>query len=84
MIELKPATTKADYECISKLAHTIWHEHYIKIISLEQIEYMLEKFNSVKSIEERVQVGVKFYCLTWMIMLWRKRYSFQSSVFSLQ
>ncbi|MFI1771512.1 GNAT family N-acetyltransferase [Thalassobellus citreus] len=65
MIKLQPATTKADYECISKLAHTIWHEHYIKIISLEQIEYMLEKYNSVKSIEERVQVGVLFYCLTY-------------------
>ncbi|MFI1743130.1 GNAT family N-acetyltransferase [Thalassobellus sediminis] len=65
MIKLQPATTKTDYECISKLAHTIWHEHYIKIISLEQIEYMLEKYNSVKSIEERVQAGVKFYCLTY-------------------
>ncbi|WNH09951.1 GNAT family N-acetyltransferase [Thalassobellus suaedae] len=65
MIKIKPATTKADYICISKLAHTIWHEHYIKIISLEQIEYMLEKYNSVKSIEERVKAGVKFYWLTY-------------------
>lgn len=65
MIKIQPATTKADYICISKLAYTIWHEHYIKIISLEQIEYMLEKYNSVKSIEERVKAGVKFYWLTY-------------------
>ncbi len=65
MIKLKPATTKADYKCISKLAHTIWHEHYISIISLEQIDYMLEKYNSVKSIEERVQAGMLFYCMTY-------------------
>ena len=65
MIKIQPANTKSDYECISKLAHTIWHEYYISIISLEQIEYMLEKYNSVKSIEERVQVGVLFYCLAY-------------------
>lgn len=65
MINIQPAITLADYECISKLAHTIWHEHYITIISLEQIEYMLEKYNSVKSIEKRAKEGVLFYYMTF-------------------
>ncbi len=33
--------TPADVPAISALAHKIWHEHYIAIITREQIEYML-------------------------------------------
>lgn len=65
MIKIKQATSLSDYECISKLADIIWHEHYIKIISLEQIEYMLEKYNSVKSIEERIEDGHLFFYMTY-------------------
>ena len=35
---------------ISKLANVIWREHYTPIIGTEQVEYMLEKFQS----EEKV------------------------------
>ena len=65
MIHILPATSLTDYNCISELAQIIWHEHYIKIISLEQIDYMLEKYNSVKSIEKRAQEGVLFYYMTY-------------------
>lgn len=65
MINIQPATSLSDYETISKLARTIWHEHYITIISLEQIEYMLEKYNSVKSIEKSAKEGVLFFYMTF-------------------
>lgn len=65
MIKILPARSLANYKCISKLADIIWHEHYIKIITLEQIEYMLEKYNSVKSIEERAQEGHLFFYMTY-------------------
>lgn len=65
MINILPATSLADYKCISKLADIIWHEHYIKIISVAQIEYMLEKYNSVSSIEEWVKDGNLFFYMTY-------------------
>ena len=65
MIDVLPANALTDFERISKLAHTIWHEHYIKIISLEQIEYMLDKYNSVKSIQERALEGYLFFYMTY-------------------
>jgi ribosomal protein S18 acetylase RimI-like enzyme len=65
MINILPANALPDFECISKLAHTIWHEHYIKIISLQQIEYMLDKYNSVKSIQERALDGHLFFYMTY-------------------
>ena len=65
MINILPATTLDDYKCISELAHIIWHDHYINIISLEQIEYMLEKYNSVNSIEKRIKEGGRFFYMTY-------------------
>ncbi|WP_100613070.1 GNAT family N-acetyltransferase [Confluentibacter lentus] len=65
MIKIQPATTKADFECISKLAHVIWHEHYPSIISLEQIAYMLEKFNSVAAIDKQTKEGSLFFYMTY-------------------
>lgn len=65
MIKIKPATTTADFECISKLAHVIWHEHYPSIISLEQIDYMLEKFNSVAAIYKHTKEGSLFFYMNY-------------------
>ena len=65
MIKIQPATTKDDFECISKLANTIWHEHYPTILSLEQINYMLEKFNSAKAIEKQTEEGSLFFYITY-------------------
>ncbi|WP_298537175.1 GNAT family N-acetyltransferase [uncultured Algibacter sp.] len=65
MIHILPATSLAHFETISRLAHEIWHEHYIKIISVEQIEYMLEKYNSVSHITERANNGALFFYMTY-------------------
>lgn len=65
MIEVKPANTKLDFKIIEDLAKQIWHQHYPDIISLEQIEYMLAKFNSAKAIEGAVKKGTQFYYLTF-------------------
>lgn len=65
MIDIIQAKTLSDFSKIEALAHTIWHEHYISIITLAQIEYMLKKFNSVKAINKRAQEGVLFYYMTF-------------------
>ncbi|OYX24444.1 MAG: hypothetical protein B7Z06_08920 [Flavobacteriales bacterium 32-35-8] len=65
MIKIQSATTIADFECISKLAHVIWHEHYPSIISLAQIDYMLEKFNSVAAIDKQIREGSLFFYMTY-------------------
>jgi diamine N-acetyltransferase len=37
------AATQADLAVVQELAHRIWYRHYPGIISVEQIEYMLER-----------------------------------------
>lgn len=41
MVEIT-AATEADLAVVKDLAHRIWHRHYPGIISVEQIEYMLD------------------------------------------
>ncbi len=44
MTETRPPLTplaRADFDAIAALARRIWREHYVSIISKEQIEYML-------------------------------------------
>ena len=65
MIKIIPATKRIDFDCISKLAHIIWYEHYVSIISLEQIDYMLNKYNSVQALEDQVNQGFLFFYITY-------------------
>lgn len=65
MIKIETATSLKDIECISALATVIWNEHYISIISQEQIDYMLDKFNSPAAIKDQMNLGVLFYYITY-------------------
>jgi len=59
-LKVRPATEQ-DASLISQLAHKIWHEHYPAIISVEQIDFMLQSRYSEKVIEEQMDAGEKFF-----------------------
>ena len=40
---------------LSSLASKIWHEYWVCILSKEQIEYMVEKFQSETAIKKQIQ-----------------------------
>ncbi|MDC9722594.1 MAG: GNAT family N-acetyltransferase [Urechidicola sp.] len=61
MIEIKPATSQPDFEIISQLAFIIWEEHYTKIIGSAQVTYMLNKYQTVSSIENQVVEGYQYH-----------------------
>lgn len=48
-------------ESIEQLAREIWREHYSKIISMDQIEYMLKKYQSKEAIKEQIQSGYEYF-----------------------
>lgn len=69
--DLKEAKTKIkmvrveDDESIQKLAEVaneVWHQHFSTILSLEQIDYMVDKFQSVKAMTEQIRCsGYEYY-----------------------
>tara|TARA_R110002033_G_scaffold28469_5_gene63640 strand:- start:1296 stop:1820 length:525 start_codon:yes stop_codon:yes gene_type:complete len=61
MTVIKQANKTHDFETIETLANTIWRAHYIPIVGKPQIDYMLDKFQSVKAIKEQVATGYEYY-----------------------
>ena len=50
-------------ELVAALACEIWHEYFTPIIGKSQVEYMLEKFQSKKSIEQQIQNGFIYFLM---------------------
>lgn len=59
MINCKPAT-KNDVPLIQELAKAIWRAHYADIISITQIDYMLDLMYSEQSLIRQMQEGQPF------------------------
>ncbi len=58
--------TPADVPAIRALAHKIWHEHYITIITHEQIEYMLDTWYAPELLAQQMtEMGHE----VWMVTL---------------
>lgn len=52
--------TQSDVPLIAQLADRIWKKHYITIITMEQINYMLDKMYSAKSLSKQMDDGHEF------------------------
>jgi len=64
MVQFKLAKTNLDFKTISVLAKNIWTEHYTPIIGLDQVNYMLEKFQSEIAIQNQINIdSFKYYLI---------------------
>ncbi|WP_036379444.1 GNAT family N-acetyltransferase [Muricauda sp. MAR_2010_75] len=63
MINIVPVKLKANIGVVADLAKIIWTEHYTPIIGLEQVNYMLDKFQSENAIQEQLEKGIAYYLL---------------------
>lgn len=62
-IVFKQVQTEEHIVQIEKLGEKIWNEHYINIISQDQIDYMLEKFQSKESIKKQIEKHYEYYLI---------------------
>lgn len=46
--------TKEQIAEVARIAFLVWHEHYASILSKEQIDYMIDKFQSVEAVEQQI------------------------------
>jgi len=58
---LVPAVTDSEIHDIAVLAEEIWHEHFTDIIGEEQVNYMVDKFQSYPALKEQIQNGYEYY-----------------------
>ena len=57
---------------IHALARKIWMDHYPSIISMEQIEYMLEKMYSEAALQQQLTDGHRFFILS--LVTWGRKF----------
>ncbi|TWO31906.1 GNAT family N-acetyltransferase [Seonamhaeicola sediminis] len=65
MLTISIAKSTQDFQNIATLADIIWREHYIPMIGLPQVNYMLGKFQSVNAIAHQVANGFEYYLLQY-------------------
>jgi ribosomal protein S18 acetylase RimI-like enzyme len=55
--------SEARIQMVEKLAYEIWNEHFTPIIGKAQVDYMLDKFQSIKAITEQIEEGYQYYLI---------------------
>lgn len=60
-VEFVKISTLDDVATLASLARNIWYEYFVQIISQEQIDYMVEKFQSAGAIAAQLQDGYEYY-----------------------
>lgn len=46
---------------LAEIGNEIWHEYYTPLLGAEQVEYMVDKFQSVNGITEQLDNGYEYY-----------------------
>ena len=69
MTNFSIATTKAQFADIAELADMIWREHYIPIIGLEQVDYMVKNYQSAEAMHSQHQNGYEYYMIYYNDLL---------------
>lgn len=60
MIEISSAN-QTDCQQIEKIAKPIWEQHYTPIIGSQQVEYMLNKFQSATAVQSQMEQGYEYF-----------------------
>ena len=63
MIKFKAAASAEELLQIEEMADVIWHEHYTPIIGVEQVVYMLDKFQSVASMSDQIKNDYQYFLI---------------------
>ncbi len=58
-----PVMTEDDAMIVESLARDIWTKHYTPIIGREQVEYMLERYQSSEAILGQIGAGVLYFLI---------------------
>ncbi|WP_040198211.1 GNAT family N-acetyltransferase [Candidatus Soleaferrea massiliensis] len=61
-LQIIKADTDAQLKTVSELAEKIWHQHFTPIIGTDQVNYMVDKFQSCRAISGQVKDnGYEYY-----------------------
>ena len=62
-MNFKSVSDLSDIQTTCQLASKIWRKHYMPIIGLEQVEYMLAHFQSIDAIYNQIKAGYHYFLI---------------------
>ena len=62
-IFIEKISKTSQIEVVAELAYGIWNEYFTPIIGQSQVDYMLQKFQSKKAIEEQINQGFIYFLI---------------------
>lgn len=63
-VEFIPVKSEEQIKKLAALADEVWHEYFVELLSLEQIDYMVERFQSEHAMTEQMkQEGYEYYLI---------------------
>jgi GNAT superfamily N-acetyltransferase len=63
MPHLEPIETAAQIADVVCLARETWQEQYVGIVGQDQVDYMLERFQSERAISEQISTGYEYFMI---------------------
>ncbi|CAM3482912.1 GNAT family N-acetyltransferase [Marinicrinis lubricantis] len=64
-LKISLVNTAEEIAELARLAAEIWREYYVSIITMEQIDYMIEKFQSVSAMTDQIHhQGYEYYLIS--------------------
>ena len=65
MTEIIIAHTESEFKIIAQLADATWREHYIPIIGVDQVNYMVDKFQTAPAIANQINQGYEYFIINY-------------------
>lgn len=60
-IAISPIKEEHEIQDLQALVKDIWREHFIPILGVDQVEYMLSNYQSEETIREQIETGEQEY-----------------------
>jgi ribosomal protein S18 acetylase RimI-like enzyme len=62
-IQLLRVTNPTQLAEVARLAHEVWHEYYVPLIGLAQVEYMVAKFQTAAAMQAQIDTGYEYFLM---------------------
>lgn len=62
-LKIEPVSSPEQVRVVADLGAVIWREHYTPIIGKDQVEYMLEHFQSEAAIQNQLDEGMSYHLI---------------------
>ena len=61
MLDIRPVNSSEEIRDVAILAHEIWNQHFVSIIGQQQVDYMLNEFQSPSAIITQMASGFEYF-----------------------